>query len=199
MQLCESTQKGRCYAEGCMTCSVASVIQRRRCVQLLLELTTRSQSNRELLFGFEEGCKQLFGQVVASCGDYSTQVLLPTLSLTALQPLFHPILLLLMLKYNIAMAHARALASGPLNVAVSTHPDVYAQITFFTCCHQSYTCSQPNSLVGCTVWQADVMEIMYRAAKQDTLRDGGITFQGQPKVKAIFEALVDKSVQVCMH
>ena len=79
------------------------------------------------------------------------------------------------------------------------HPDVYAQTTFLTCCHQSYTCSQPNSLVGCTVWQADVMEIMYRAAKQDTLRDGGITFQGQPKVKAIFEALVDKSVQVCMH
>jgi len=43
------------------------------------------------------------------------------------------------------------------------------------------------------------MEILYRAAKQDTLRDGGITFQGQPKVKAIFEALVNKSVQVCMH
>ena len=83
MQLCESTQKGRCYAEGCMTCSVASVIQRRRCVQLLLELTTRSQSNRELLFSFEEGCKQLFGQVVASCGDYSTQVLLLTLTLAA--------------------------------------------------------------------------------------------------------------------
>ncbi|DBA95844.1 hypothetical protein WJX77_010833 [Trebouxia sp. C0004] len=95
--------------------SVAGVIQRRKCVQLLLELSTRSQSNRELLFSYEEGCKQLFGQVVASCGDYSTQ--------------------------------------------------------------------------------ADAMEILYRAAKQDTLRDGGITFQGQPKVKAIFEALVNKSVQ----
>lgn len=46
----------------------------------MLELTTRSQSNRELLFSFEEGCKQLFGQVVASCGDYSTQVLLLTLT-----------------------------------------------------------------------------------------------------------------------
>ena len=212
--------KGRVYAEGCSVCSVTGAIPRRRCVQLLLELTTRSQSNRELLFSFEEGCKQLFGQVVACCGDYSTQVLLPTLSLTALQPLFHPILLLLMLKCNIAMAHARALASGPLNAAVSTHPDVYAQPTFWTCCHQAYTychksytcchksytcchksyaCSQSNSLVGCIVWQADVMEILYRAAKQDTLRDGGITFQGQPKVKALFEALVNKSVQVCMH
>ena len=67
--------KGRLYAEGCLARSVASVIQRRRCIQLLLELTTRSQSNRELLFSFEEGCKQLFGQVVASWGDYSTQVL----------------------------------------------------------------------------------------------------------------------------
>ncbi|KAA6422484.1 MAG: hypothetical protein FRX49_07659 [Trebouxia sp. A1-2] len=95
--------------------SVAGVTQRRRCVQLLLELTTRSHNNRELLFSFEEGCKGLFGQVVASCGDYPTQ--------------------------------------------------------------------------------ADVMEILYRAAKQDTLRDGGSTFQGQPKVKAIFEALVNKSVQ----
>ncbi len=54
-------------------------------------------------------------------------------------------------------------------------------------------------MVSCTVWQADVMEVLYRAAKQDTLRDGGITFQGQPKVKAIFEALVNKSVQVCMR
>ena len=75
--------KGRRYAEGCIACSVAGVIQRRRCVQLLLELTTRSQSNRELLFSFEEGFKQLFGQVVASCGDYSTQVLLLTLTLAA--------------------------------------------------------------------------------------------------------------------
>jgi len=75
--------KGRCCAEGCMACSVAGVIQRRKCIQLLLELTTRSQSNRELLFSFEEGCKQLFGQVVASCGDYSTQVLLLALTLAA--------------------------------------------------------------------------------------------------------------------
>ena len=74
---------GRLYAKGCMTCSVAGVIQRRRCVQLLLELTTKSQSNRELLFSFQEGCKQLFGQVVASCGDYSTQVLLLALTLAA--------------------------------------------------------------------------------------------------------------------
>ncbi len=66
-----------------MACSVAGVIQRRKCIQLLLELTTRSQSNRELLFSFEEGCKQLFGQVVASCGDYSTQVLLLALTLAA--------------------------------------------------------------------------------------------------------------------
>ena len=43
------------------------------------------------------------------------------------------------------------------------------------------------------------MEILYRAAKQDTLRDGGITFRGQPKVKAIFEVLVNKSVQVCVN
>lgn len=40
------------------------------------------------------------------------------------------------------------------------------------------------------------MEILYRAAKQDTLKDGGITFQGQHQVKAIFESLVNKSVQV---
>lgn len=46
-------------------------------MQLLLELTIRSQSNRELLFNFEEGCNQLFGDVVASCGDYSTQVVRP--------------------------------------------------------------------------------------------------------------------------
>ncbi len=30
----------------------------------------------------------------------------------------------LMLKYNIAMAHTRDLASESLNIAVSTHPDV---------------------------------------------------------------------------
>lgn len=42
------------------------------------------------------------------------------------------------------------------------------------------------------------MEILYRAAKQDTLKDGGITFQGQPQVKAIFESLVNKSVQVLL-
>lgn len=47
------------------------------------------------------------------------------------------------------------------------------------------------------VMQADVMEILYRAAKQDTLKDGGIAFQGHPKVKAIFDALVSKPVQVC--
>lgn len=75
--------KGGRYAEGCMACSVAGVTQRRRCVQLLLELTTRSHNNRELLFSFEEGCKGLFGQVVASCGDYPTQVILLALSLAA--------------------------------------------------------------------------------------------------------------------
>ena len=40
------------------------------------------------------------------------------------------------------------------------------------------------------------MEILYRTAKQDSMKDGGITFQGHPKVKAIFESLVSKSVQV---
>lgn len=41
---------------------------------MLLELTTRSSSNRELLFACHQDCKQLFGHVLASCGDFSTQV-----------------------------------------------------------------------------------------------------------------------------
>ena len=40
------------------------------------------------------------------------------------------------------------------------------------------------------------MEILYRAAKQDTLKDGGITFQGHPRFKAIFATLVNMSIQV---
>lgn len=95
-------------------------------MQLLLELTTRSQSNRELLFSFEEGCKQLFGQVVASCGDYSTQVLLPCTLPGCIHPLSIPILLPLGLNCNIVKAHTNNLAAGFLSSPslVSTCPDV---------------------------------------------------------------------------
>lgn len=84
LHLCHFLQLKRLCVDACVEisapesvccCSAASIIQRRRCVQLLLELTTRSANNKELLFGCQEGCKQLFGQVLASCGDYSTQVI----------------------------------------------------------------------------------------------------------------------------
>ncbi len=56
--------------------------------------------------------------------------------------------------------------------------------------------SHDSQRLAIAMTQADVMEILYRAAKQDTLKDGGIAFQGQPTVKAIFESLISKSVQV---
>lgn len=44
--------------------------------------------------------------------------------------------------------------------------------------------------------QADLMEILYRAAKQDGMTATNIAFQGLPKAKAVFEYLVAKPVQV---
>lgn len=44
--------------------------------------------------------------------------------------------------------------------------------------------------------QADMMEILYRAAKQDCLKDVNIAFQALPKVKGVFEYLVAKPLQV---
>lgn len=44
--------------------------------------------------------------------------------------------------------------------------------------------------------QADMMEILYRAAKQDGLQDANMAFQGLPKAKAVFDYLVAKPVQV---
>ena len=44
--------------------------------------------------------------------------------------------------------------------------------------------------------QADMMEILYRAAKQESLKDANIAFQGMPKAKAVFEYLVAKPLQV---
>ena len=41
-----------------------------------------------------------------------------------------------------------------------------------------------------------MMEILYRAAKQDSLKDVNIAFQGLPKVNAVFEYLVAKPLQV---
>ena len=41
-----------------------------------------------------------------------------------------------------------------------------------------------------------MMEILYRAAKQDGLKEVNIAFQGLPKVKAVFEYLVAKPLQV---
>ena len=44
--------------------------------------------------------------------------------------------------------------------------------------------------------QADIVEMLYRAAKQGTLHDSSsITFQGKPQVRALFESLVKKTVQ----
>ena len=40
------------------------------------------------------------------------------------------------------------------------------------------------------------MEILYRAAKQDSLKHVNIAFQDLPKVKAVFEHLVAKPLQV---
>lgn len=48
----------------------------------------------------------------------------------------------------------------------------------------------------CLYLQADMMEILYRAAKQDGLKDVNTAFQGLPKVKAMFEYLVAKPIQV---
>ena len=47
--------------------------------------------------------------------------------------------------------------------------------------------------------QADLMEILYRAAKQDGMTDTNMAFQGLPKAKAVFEHLVAKPVQVCLQ
>ena len=59
---------------------------------------------------------------------------------------------------------------------------------------------KPGEQVGFAVsvppLQADIMEILYRAAKQDSLKDVNIAFQGLPKVKAVFEYLVAKPLQV---
>lgn len=51
---------------------------------------------------------------------------------------------------------------------------------------------------GLVPLQADLMEILYRAAKQDGVKDANIAFQGLPKAKAVFEHLVAKPVQVCV-
>lgn len=44
--------------------------------------------------------------------------------------------------------------------------------------------------------QVDMMEILYRAAKQESLKDVDIAFQSMPKAKAVFDYLVAKSLQV---
>lgn len=40
------------------------------------------------------------------------------------------------------------------------------------------------------------MEVLYRAAKQDSLNDSSTAFQGLPKVQSVFEYLVAKPLKV---
>ena len=50
------------------------MLPRRRSVQLLVQLITKSQGNTELLFALDTVCQDLFVSVLRQCSDFCTQV-----------------------------------------------------------------------------------------------------------------------------